>query len=82
MLCDERLTLLIQYIRQFIGDRHRFENAAVVVFDPATIIDHATFEDPHQLATGVVHVFVNGVATIRDGAFTRELPGRVIQKRR
>ena len=53
--------------------------ADVVVFDPATIIDHATFEDPHQYSTGVVHVFVNGGQVLRDGEHTGATPGRVVR---
>jgi N-acyl-D-amino-acid deacylase len=53
--------------------------ADVVVFDPTTIIDHATFEDPHQYSTGVVHVFVNGGQVLRDGEHTDETPGRVVR---
>ncbi|MCK4577734.1 MAG: D-aminoacylase [Candidatus Marinimicrobia bacterium] len=52
--------------------------ADVVVFDPATIIDHATFEKPHQYATGVQHVFVNGGQVIRDGEHTGATPGRFV----
>ena len=52
--------------------------ADVVVFDPARIADHATFEDPHRYATGVVHVWVNGAAVVADGAHTGALPGRVV----
>ncbi len=53
--------------------------ADVVVFDPAEIRDNATFEKPHQLATGVLHVFVNGVPVLRDGEHTGALPGRVVR---
>jgi N-acyl-D-amino-acid deacylase len=52
--------------------------ADVVVFDPATIADHATFEKPHQYATGVKHVFVNGVQVIKDGEHTGAKPGRAL----
>jgi N-acyl-D-amino-acid deacylase len=55
--------------------------ADVVVFDPSTIQDHATFERPHQFATGVQHVFVNGQHVLRDGAHTGALPGRVVRGR-
>jgi N-acyl-D-aspartate/D-glutamate deacylase len=54
--------------------------ADVVVFDPATIQDHATFEQPHQYATGVKHVFVNGQHVLRDGEHTGALPGRVVRR--
>ncbi|MGH7631596.1 MAG: N-acyl-D-amino-acid deacylase family protein [Gemmatimonadales bacterium] len=53
--------------------------ADVVVFDPAKIADHATFERPHQYATGVTHVFVNGVQVLRDGEHTGAKPGRVVR---
>jgi len=53
--------------------------ADVVVFDPETIIDRATFEDPHQLATGVTHVFVNGEQVLRDGEHTGATPGRFVR---
>ena len=53
--------------------------ADVVVFDPETIQDHATFIEPHQYATGVVHVFVNGEQVLRDGEHTGATPGRVVR---
>ncbi|MEJ2539481.1 MAG: D-aminoacylase [Gemmatimonadota bacterium] len=53
--------------------------ADVVVFDPTTIVDRATFEEPHQLAEGMEHVFVNGVQVIRDGVHTGATPGRVVR---
>jgi N-acyl-D-amino-acid deacylase len=53
--------------------------ADVVVFDPATIQDHATFERPHQYSTGVVHVFVNGTQVLKDGEHTGATPGRVVR---
>jgi N-acyl-D-amino-acid deacylase len=52
--------------------------ADVVVFDPATIADRATFEKPHQYAVGVKHVFVNGVHVIKDGEHTGAKPGRAL----
>ena len=53
--------------------------ADVVVFDPATIQDHATFEEPHQYSTGVYHVFVNGEQVLKDGEHTSATPGRVVR---
>jgi N-acyl-D-amino-acid deacylase len=53
--------------------------ADVVVFDPATIQDHATFEQPHQYATGVRDVFVNGVHVLKDGEHTGAKPGQVVR---
>lgn len=55
--------------------------ADVVVFDPATIADRATFERPHQYAVGVRHVFVNGVPVLKDGEHTGALPGRALYGR-
>ncbi len=49
--------------------------ADVAVFNPDTIVDHATFEDPNQLSTGVEYVFVNGVAVVKAGKVTGEKPG-------
>lgn len=53
--------------------------ADIAVFDPATIADHATYEDPHRYATGTLHVFVNGKQVLRDGEPTGALPGRVVR---
>jgi N-acyl-D-amino-acid deacylase len=53
--------------------------ADVVVFDPATIADRATFDDPQQYAVGVWHVLVNGVPAISDGEHTGAKPGRVVR---
>ena len=52
--------------------------ADITVFDPAEIQDHATFEEPHQLATGMSHVFVNGVQVLDNGIHTGALPGRAV----
>ena len=53
-------------------------HADVVIFDPKTIRDHATFEQPHQYATGVRDVFVNGVQVLKNGEHTGATPGRVV----
>ena len=53
--------------------------ADVVVFDPATITDHATFDEPQRYATGVSHVIVNGVRVLANGEHTDTRPGRVVR---
>lgn len=53
--------------------------ADVMVFDPNTIIDRATYERPHQLSVGVMHVLVNGVAVVSDGRATGAKPGRIVR---
>jgi N-acyl-D-amino-acid deacylase len=67
-----------------LADRGQLKNgyfADVVVFDPATIQDHATFERPHQLATGVDDVWVNGVRALRSGEATGAASGRAVRGR-
>ena len=55
--------------------------ADIVVFDPARIQDNATFENPHQYATGVLHVSVNGVLVLKNGEHTGAMPGRAVRNR-
>ncbi len=88
---DEKLMPLEEAIRKLtslpagtlgLKDRGALQTgyyADLVVFDPGTVADHATYAQPHQFATGVRHVFVNGVAVIRDGEHTGATPGRVVR---
>jgi len=88
---EEKVITLAEAIRRLtwlpadnlkLDRRGRLEKgyyADVVVFDPETIIDHATFEKPHQYATGMVHVFVNGTQVLKDGEHTGAKPGRVVR---
>src|SRR5437868_5541653 len=87
---DEKLVTLPEAIRRLsalpatnLGLDHRgFLKegmfADVVVFDPATIADHATFENPAQYATGMKNVFVNGREVLKDGEHTGAKPGRAL----
>jgi N-acyl-D-aspartate/D-glutamate deacylase len=53
--------------------------ADLVVFDPDTIADRATYADPHQYPEGIHHVLVNGRLVVQNGVQTEELPGRVLR---
>jgi N-acyl-D-amino-acid deacylase len=67
-----------------IADRGRIAPqhfADLVLFDPETIADVATFEKPHQLSVGVEHVWVNGVRVLESGKHTGALPGRFVRKK-
>ena len=87
---DDKVLSLPDAIRKLSGlpattlelDRRGFLKegmfADVVVFDPATVADRATFENPHQYAVGMRHVFVNGAQVIRDGEHTGATPGRAL----
>jgi N-acyl-D-amino-acid deacylase len=88
---DEKLVSLEEAIRRLSGlpaanlglnDRGRLAEgmmADIVIFDPKTIQDHATFEKPHQYSTGVRDVFVNGVQVLQNGEHTGATPGRVVR---
>jgi N-acyl-D-amino-acid deacylase len=56
--------------------------ADVVIFDPNTVGDRATYAEPHQYPSGIVHVLVNGVPVVRDGAQVDARPGRVLRHQR
>ena len=87
---DEKVIPLAEAVRKLSGlpatnlelDRRGFVKeglfADVVVFDPATIADRATFETPHQYAVGMKHVFVNGAQVLKDGEHTGARPGRAL----
>ncbi len=67
-----------------IQDRGRLKKgnyADIVVFDPLTIQDHATFDKPHQLSSGVIHVFVNGTQVLKKGEHTGAKPGMAVRKK-
>jgi N-acyl-D-amino-acid deacylase len=81
---EEAIRRLTSFPAENLGLEHRglLEPgyfADLVVFDPATISDHATFEAPHQLATGVHHVFVNGEPVVWGGEHTGAMPGRFVK---
>ncbi len=88
---DEKLIALEEAIRKLAalpahnlridrrGELRQGYFADIAVFDPDTIQDHATFTEPHQYATGMVHVFVNGEQVLKDGEHTGATPGRVVR---
>jgi len=61
------------------GELKKGNYADIIVFDPATIQDHATFDKPHQYSTGMIHVFVNGVQVLKDGEHTGKKPGKFLK---
>lgn len=66
-----------------IADRGRLvagARADVAIFDPATIIDRSDWDHPQRFADGMIHVLVNGVPVLRDGAMTGEAPGEVVRR--
>jgi N-acyl-D-amino-acid deacylase len=89
---DEGLFTLTEAVRRMTSlpaddfglvDRGRLVEGAfadVTVFDPATIADRASYEQPHQYAVGTRHVVVNGRAVVRNGEFTSETPGRRLRR--
>ena len=87
---DDKVLTLQDAVRKLSGlpattlelDRRGFLKegmfADVVVFDPATVADRATFDSPHQYAVGVRHVFVNGAQVVKNGEHTGAKPGRAL----
>ena len=66
-----------------LSDRGRILEGLVAdmaIFDPTTVIDRATFENPHQLAAGIPHVLVSGEPVVLDGVHTQVRPGRVLRR--
>jgi N-acyl-D-amino-acid deacylase len=91
---DERVISLEEAIRKMtslpagqfgFADRGRLAEgmaADIVIFDPKTVADRATYSDPHQYPAGIVHVLVNGVAVVRGGTQTEARPGQVLRHQR
>lgn len=87
---DERALTLEEAIRKMtsaVADRLGLRDrgqvrpgfyADLVVFDPVSVVDRATFEEPHQFPSGIRHVWVNGKQVLRNGEHTGALPGRIV----
>ena len=54
--------------------------ADLTIFDPKTVIDNATFDDPHQFPVGIDHVLVNGIPVIKNGKHTKAIPGKILRR--
>jgi len=68
--------------RLFIKERGLLREgfyADIAIFDPKTVDDRATFENPHQISVGLQHVFVNGIAVVREGKHTDAKPGKIVR---
>ncbi len=90
---DEKVVTLQEAVRRLsafpvetlsIPERGRLKQgyfADVVLFDPATVQDHATYESPHQLSTGVDDVWINGMRALKDGEATKAPSGRIVRGR-
>jgi N-acyl-D-amino-acid deacylase len=88
---DEKLISLQEAIRRLTklpstnlkiqqrGELKAGHYADIVIFDPANVKDNATFDNPHQYAEGMIHVFVNGVQVLRDSDHTGAMPGRFVK---
>lgn len=81
---EEAVRRMTSLSMEQIGQRERGQvregmYADLVVFDPERIADLATYQDPHRFSVGMVHIYINGVAVLRDGSLTGATPGRVLR---
>lgn len=81
---EEAIRRMTSLSMEQIGQRERGQvregmYADLVVFDPERIADLATYQDPHRFSVGMVHIYINGVAVLRDGSLTGATPGRVLR---
>ena len=88
---DEKLLSLAEAIRKLTklpatnlkiqkrGELKTGYYADIVIFDPAKVQDHSTFDKPHQYSTGMIHVFVNGIQVLKNGEHTGSKPGRFVK---
>ena len=74
----EQLSAASQTVIELARYLEDLKAEALSIFDPAKVQDHATYEKPHQYATGMTHVFVNGTLVLKDGDHTGAKPGRAV----